>query len=77
MDYGFVEIAGSVAGAALCLLAVFVLSPDAVSRATEAALDRIEVRLALRRQRRRPRGGRAAEASARLSLFESWQGRPS
>jgi hypothetical protein len=77
MDYGFIEIAGIITGAVLCLLAILVLNPDGVSRMTEAMLDRIEVRLAQRQQRRRLRGERAAEVSARLSLFESLQERSS
>jgi|GEM_PF-6731113 len=75
MSYGLLEIAGGAAGGALCLLAVFVLNPDAVSRATEAILDRVEVKLALRQQRRRLRSARAAVARESLTLVESWQQR--
>jgi hypothetical protein len=69
--YGWLEIVGGVGGGLLCLLAFFVLNPDSVSRATEAVLDRVEVRLALRRQRRL-RASRA-ERGVSLSLLETWQ----
>ncbi|HZI17065.1 MAG TPA: hypothetical protein VEY09_00575 [Pyrinomonadaceae bacterium] len=75
MGYGILEIVGGVAGAALCSVAVFVLNPDAVSRATEAILDRVEVGLARRQQRRRARAARAGVASEGFPLFESWQQR--
>jgi hypothetical protein len=69
MDYGLLEIICGVGGAALSLAAAFALNPDGVSRVTEALLDRIEVRLALRRQRRAaPRRDRVS-----LPLTNAWQ----
>jgi hypothetical protein len=75
MNYGVIEIVGGVLGAALCLLGILVLNADAVSRVTEAVLDRIEVRLAHRQQKIRARAERAAAARERLPLVELWQPR--
>ncbi|HYE13461.1 MAG TPA: hypothetical protein VD968_03355 [Pyrinomonadaceae bacterium] len=44
-----------IGGLALCLAALFFMYTDAVSRATEALLDRVEVALAKRELRRAPR----------------------
>lgn len=69
MEYSFVQVIALVGGTALCLLAVAVLSPTTVARATEAVLDRIEVGLARRAQRRAAR----ADEAIRLPLFGSYR----
>lgn len=77
MEYGLLEIAGGVAGGVLCLLAVFVLNPDGISRATEAIFERIEIRLALRQQKMQRRAARAEVQRGSIRLVESWQQRSS
>ena len=69
MEYSFVQGIALVGGSALCLLALAVLSPSAVARATEAVLDRIEIFLARRARRRSAR----ADESIHLSLFDSYR----
>jgi hypothetical protein len=69
MEYSFVQLIALGGGTALCLLAVAVLSPRTVARVTEAVLDRVEVTLARRAQRRAPR----ADESIHLSLFDSYR----
>lgn len=69
MDYSLIQLIALVGGTALCLLAVAVISPVAVARVTEAVLDRIEVGLARRAQRRAAR----ADASVSLPLFDSYR----
>jgi hypothetical protein len=66
MEYTYMQVIALIGGTALCLLAVAVLSPLAVSRATEALLDRVELGLARRAKRRAAR----ADASIHLSLFD-------
>ena len=69
MEYTYMQLFALIAGTALCLLAVAVLSPSAVSRATEALLERVELGLARRARRRAAR----ADESIHLSLFEHYQ----
>ena len=69
MEYSFTQVIAFVGGTALCLLAVFAFSPLALTRATEALLDRIEVGLA-RRARRQPR---RADESIHVSIFDSYR----
>lgn len=57
MEYTYTQLIAFVGGTALCLLAVAVMSPLAVSRATEALLDRVELGLARRAKRRAARAG--------------------
>lgn len=68
MEYSFTQVIAFVGGTALCLLAVFAFSPLALTRATEALLDRIEVGLA-RRARRQAR----ADADIHVSIFDSYR----
>lgn len=69
MEYSFVQIIALVGGAALCLLALAVLSPSALTHATEAVLDRVEVMLAHRSRRRAARAG----DEVHLSLFDTYR----
>jgi uncharacterized membrane protein len=69
MEYTFTQIIAFIGGSALCLLAVFVLSPQALSRTTEALFDRIELGLARRAKRRAAR----ADESIHVSLFDSYR----
>jgi hypothetical protein len=69
MEYTYTQLFALVGGTALCLLAVAVLSPLTVTRATEALLERVELGLA-RRARRRT--ARAAE-SISIPLFEAYR----
>jgi hypothetical protein len=69
MEYSFVQMVALVGGTALCLLAMAVLSPRTLSRATEAVLDRIELGLARHARRR----ARRADESIHLSLFDTYR----
>ena len=69
MEYTYTQVIAFVGGTALCLLAVFVLSPLALTRATEALLERIELGLARRAKRRAARAGE----SIHVSLFGSYR----
>ena len=71
MEYSFVQLIALGGGTALCLLALAVLSPMTVARVTEALLDRVEVALARRAQRRAARAG--DRESINLSLFDSYR----
>ncbi len=55
MEYTFNQLIALGAALTLCALAVSLMYSDAVSRATEAVLDSIEVKLARRAERRRGR----------------------
>lgn len=55
MEYTFNQLIALGAALTLCTLAVSLMYSDAVSRATEAVLDSIEVKLARRAERRRGR----------------------
>ena len=57
MEYSFNQLIALGAALTLCALAVGLMYSDTVSRATEALLDSIEVKLARRAQRRRERTG--------------------
>jgi hypothetical protein len=70
MEYSFVQLIALGGGTALCLLALAVLSPTTVARATEAVLDRVEVALARRAARR---AARAGHESIHLSLFDTYR----
>jgi hypothetical protein len=69
MEYTFTQVIALVGGTALCLLALAVLSPLAVSRATEALLDRVELGLARRAKRRAAR----ADADIHVSIFDAYR----
>lgn len=68
MEYTMGQIVAIIGGAALLLLALFGMYRDAASRATEALLDRVEVALARREQRRAPRR-RAVDEAIHASVF--------
>lgn len=70
MEYSFVQLLALGGGTALCLLALAVLSPRALARTTEAVLERIELTLARRAQRRRTV---RADDQIHLSLFDSYR----
>lgn len=69
MEYTYTQLFALIAGTALCLLAVAVLSPLSVARATEALLERVELGLARRAKRRAAR----ADEGVRLPIFEHYQ----
>jgi hypothetical protein len=55
VEYSFNQLIALGAALTLCVLAVSLMYSDAVSRATEAVLDAVELRLARRAERRRGR----------------------
>lgn len=57
MEYTFNQLIAISAALMFCVLAVCFMYGDAVSRATEALLDKIELRLARRAVRERARTG--------------------
>jgi hypothetical protein len=57
VEYSLNQLIAIGAGLLLCALAVCLMYGDAVSRATEAILDAVELGLARRAERRATRGG--------------------
>ena len=66
MEYSSNQLIALGAALTLCALAACLMYSDAVSRATEALLDSIEVKLARRAQRRRER----TDEEIHITLFD-------